>query len=192
MEYVEKLDRYLFLLLNGHHSPWSDKIWLTITAIPTWIPLYAALILWIVVYFKKDSIWIITGAILMVVFTDQFTSSFMKPYFGRLRPCHDPDLAPLVHLAKSCGGLFGFASGHAANSFGIAMYIWLAFRYRFRWSSLLFLWATIVALSRVMIGVHYPFDIIAGAATGVLIAWVVFRLTESLFFYFRMEPLIKD
>ena len=192
MEYLDTLDKSLFLLLNGHYSPVSDKIWLVITAIPTWIPLYAALIIWMIVWFKKDSIWLILGAVLVIVFTDQLTSTFMKPYFGRLRPCHDPDLSPLVHLANGCGGLFGLASGHAANSFGLAMYVWLIFRYRFPLSYLLFVWAAMVALSRIMIGVHYPFDIVAGAITGILMAWFVFRLVTASFFLFRMEPLIKD
>jgi hypothetical protein len=59
--------------------------------------------------------------------SDQFTSSFMKPFFERLRPCHDFEIGQLVHVVKKCGGQFGFASGHSANSFGIAMFTWLLF-----------------------------------------------------------------
>jgi undecaprenyl-diphosphatase len=116
----------------------------------------------------------------------------MKPLFGRLRPCHDPEISQLVHLAGSCGGRFGFASGHAANSFGLAMYVWLVFRHRFPWIALLFLWAAMVAFSRVMIGVHYPLDIATGGLTGVFSGWLMFRLTETVYFHFKLEPLIKD
>ncbi len=192
LKYIDDWDKTLFLFLNGLHSPESDKFWLTITNIPTWIPLYAALVIWIIIYYKKDSFWIIAGAVLVIVVADQLTSGFMKPFFERLRPCHNSEISLAVHLADGCGGLFGFASGHAANSFGLAIYVWLVFRHRYPWSALLFAWAAMVAMSRVMIGVHYPFDIAVGGMTGILTGWVVFRLTVSIYFHVRMEPLIKD
>ncbi len=192
LEYIEDLDKTLFLFFNGFHSPASDAFWLVITNIPTWIPLYAALLVWIIAWFKKDSVWIIIGALLVITIADQTTSAFMKPFFGRLRPCHDPELSRMVHLAGGCGGRFSFASGHAANSFGLAMYVWLVFRHRFPWTSLLFLWASFIAFSRIMIGVHYPFDIVAGGIIGIFTGWVVYRLTDSVYFHFKMEPLIKD
>lgn len=192
LDYIDNLDKALFLLLNGLHTPVTDKFWLTITNIPTWIPLYVALLIWIIVYFKKDSIWIILGVILVITFADQFTSGFLKPFFGRFRPCHDPVIGSSAHIVDHCGGLYGFASGHAANSFGLAVYIWLIFRHRFRWIWILLVWAAFVAFSRIMVGVHYPADILFGGIIGTLSGWLIYRLTDFIYFQVKMEPLIKD
>ena len=46
-----------------------------------------------------------------------------------------------------------------------------------RWLTIvLFSWATIVAASRIFIGVHYPADVIAGAFVGVFSAFLVLYL----------------
>ena len=59
---------------------------------------------------------------LLVLITDQVTNLF-KDYFQRLRPCYEPSLDGLVRLVKSnCGGSFGYFSGHASNSFALAVF----------------------------------------------------------------------
>ncbi|MCK5701147.1 MAG: phosphatase PAP2 family protein, partial [Cyclobacteriaceae bacterium] len=84
------------------------------------------------------------------------------------------------------------ASGHAANSFGIAMFFWLVFRNYWSGTWLLFLWATIVATSRIMIGVHYPGDLLTGGLIGVFFGWLMFILVSEVFFRIKLEPLIKN
>ena len=192
LETLDHIDRKIFLFFNEMHSPWSDQFWQIITNIPTWIPLYALLLFFIIKTFKKDSIYLIAGLLLVVLVCDQFTSTFMKPYFARLRPCHDPELSMLVHVVKSCGGQFGFASGHACNSFGIAMFTWMTFRNLSPWTWLFFLWAFMVAFSRIMVGVHYPGDIFVGGLLGLFFGWILFKLTESLYFRLRLLPLIRN
>jgi hypothetical protein len=39
LEFLDTLDKKIFLYINRHHSETSDVIWQTITNIPTWIPL---------------------------------------------------------------------------------------------------------------------------------------------------------
>lgn len=192
LESLDNIDRSIFLFFNEMHSSWSDQFWQTITNIPTWIPLYVLLLIFIIKTFRKDSIYLIAGLLLVVLVCDQFTSTFMKPYFARLRPCHNPELGMLVHVVKSCGGQFGFASGHACNSFGIAMFTWMTFKNRWPWTWLIFVWAFTVAFSRIMVGVHYPGDIIVGGLLGVFFGWILFRLTEILYFRFRLLPLIRN
>jgi undecaprenyl-diphosphatase len=71
-----------------------------------------------------------------------------------------------------------FPSGHAARSFLIAVLAsglgpaWLA--------GILWVWAPLVALARVAMGVHYASDIVAGAAFGVVIALVGLPIHEPL------------
>ncbi|MCZ2128106.1 MAG: phosphatase PAP2 family protein [Anaerolineales bacterium] len=75
-----------------------------------------------------------------------------------------------------------FPSGHAARAFLIAVVssalapLWLA--------ALLWLWAPLVALARVAMGVHYLSDILVGAALGVLVAWLGFQFYPPLINWF--------
>ncbi len=114
---------------------------------------------------------------LLITVSDQL-SNFFKYGIGRLRPCHDPELMDLVRLVKSrCGGKFGYFSAHAANSFALAVFFGpiLKSQWRAIWVVLL-VWACFVAYSRVYIGVHFPLDILTGAALGSLFGWLFSKL----------------
>ena len=191
-DWLDGIDKQLFLFFNGKHSPLSDEIWYWITYSQTWIPLYVLLVFMLIKAFRRDSIWLIAGILLTILIADQVTSSLMKPFFERLRPCHDGEIGHLVHVVKGCGGQFGYASGHSANSFGIATFVWLTFRYYSRWVGIIFVWAAAVAFSRIMVGVHYPGDIVTGALVGVLAGWLMFGIVSEVYFRVRTEPLIKN
>lgn len=62
---------------------------------------------------------------------------------------------------------FSFPSGHSSGAFLLATVLWLAYG---EFSAVLYLWASGVALSRVVLGVHFPGDIVAGALMGSSIA----------------------
>jgi undecaprenyl-diphosphatase len=72
-----------------------------------------------------------------------------------------------------------FPSGHAARAFLIAMIAtglgptWLAIA--------LWIWAPLVALARVAMGVHYVSDVVAGALFGILIALIGLQIYQPLF-----------
>jgi len=192
IDWLDQIDKYLFLFFNSMHSPVSDRIWYLISEIPTWIPLYVFFFIVIIRTFKKDSLFVIGGLLLVVLLSDQFTSTLMKPFFSRLRPCHDAEIGYLVHVVNQCGGKYGFASGHSANSFGIAVYMWLFFKNWWKGTMLIFVWALAVAFSRIMVGVHYPGDILTGGLIGAFFGWLIFRLTNEMFFRIKLEPLIKN
>jgi undecaprenyl-diphosphatase len=105
----------------------------------------------------------------------------MKPFFERLRPSHDPSMQNLIHLVDDYrGGLYGFASSHAANTFGVALFVWLTLRPVYNWIFLIFLWAAVMTYTRIYLGVHYPGDIIVGALVGLVSGWVGFKASEFL------------
>lgn len=84
-----------------------------------------------------------------------------------------------VHLLLPHGDDSSFPSDHAALVFGVA-----AGARGGRWSGLLYLFAAVVAVSRVYVGHHYPSDVLAGAAVGWGAGWAVARcgrLTEPAF-----------
>ena len=181
METLSRLDSELFLFLNGLHVGWMDKVMTLVTEMWVWMPLYLLLIYWTVKQYGKRWWWVILAVALVVLFADQIASHVCKPLFQRLRPCHDASLQDLIHLPNGkAGGQFGFASSHAANTFGVAVFLTAALRNYRPWPAiLLFPWAIISSYSRIYIGYHYPGDIVCGALIGVLfglILWKVFQL----------------
>jgi undecaprenyl-diphosphatase len=181
LEFLLELDQKAFFILNGFHTPWLDQVMFWISKTEFWIPLYAGLIFLIIKNYKKQS-WIIIGCIVLTIaLADQITSTGMKPFFQRLRPTRDPELKELVHTVNGYkGGKYGFASSHAANTMGIAFFLWLLFGKRYRWMWSLFIWATVVAYSRIYLGVHYPGDILVGMMLGLLSGYFGFWLSEKL------------
>lgn len=178
MDELAALDREAFLILNGLHRSWLDQPMYLLSERLIWIPLYAVLIYLLYKKYQSD-IWIVLiGMIVMITLTDQITSSLMKPLFERLRPSRDPGLEGMVHIVNGYrGGLYGFASSHAANTFGMATYVYLMMPER-RSLLVLFVWAALVSFTRIYLGVHYPSDIIAGALVGALWGVVTVRLTQ--------------
>lgn len=170
-------ERDLFFLLNGSDSPFLDRFMWLLSGKVVWLPL-AVFILWVLLYKKnwRESVLILLGIVLVVTLCDQFASHVCKPVFARPRPTHHPDFMYQVKTVFDYrGGQYGFISSHAANAFGFATFMSLIFRYGlFSWT--VFLWATLMAYTRVYLGVHFVSDIIPGAMVGVLFGWLVYRL----------------
>lgn len=105
-----------------------------------------------------------------------------KNVFMRLRPCHEPSLAGLVHqVYDKCGGSFGFYSSHASNHFALATFLHFFIGKKLKYFSLLiFIWAAIVSYSRVYLGVHYPSDVLAGAIMGIILSFIMYRVYNNL------------
>jgi undecaprenyl-diphosphatase len=175
---LEQLDQQLFLFLNSLNSPFWDKVMYAISGKIIWIPLYLAILIWIGYKYKKKFPVIVVFIILAATLADQGSVQLFKNMFHRLRPCHEPALQGLVHLVNNeCGGLYGFVSSHAANSFNVAMLSLMFIKKRWYTVSII-LWAVIVGYSRIYLGVHYPGDVICGSLLGVLIGWGVYKLYE--------------
>ncbi|GHU93091.1 hypothetical protein FACS1894155_12950 [Bacteroidia bacterium] len=99
--------------------------------------------------------------------------------FERFRPTHHPDFKDQVHILFGYrGGRYGFASSHASNAFGFAMFTTLLFRNKW-FSLLLFTHALITAYSRVYLGVHFISDVIAGALIGIFTGILIYKLYLS-------------
>ncbi|WP_294081654.1 phosphatase PAP2 family protein [Proteiniphilum sp. UBA5384] len=179
--YEEKL---FFLINNGHSAFFDSSMWL-FSSIKSWIPLIIA-ILFFIVYKNSWRQWlpILIAMILVLTLSDQFSSHLIKPLFMRPRPSHYPGIMEHVRVLNDYrGGKYGFISGHATNSFGLAMFTSLLFRDRL-YSIVVFIWAIIISYSRIYLGVHFPSDIAGGIIAGMTIGYCVYRL-----YYFTAKKL---
>jgi undecaprenyl-diphosphatase len=75
-----------------------------------------------------------------------------------------------VHLFAKHAADAGFPSDHATAAFAIATA--LALRDR-RWGGVVLALATVLAVGRVALGVHYPSDVLGGAALGAAVSWLL-------------------
>ena len=173
---IERLDQQLLLFLNSLNSPFWDQVMYAISGRLIWAPLYLAIIVYLGLKFKRKFLVILLFIIIGITLADQISVHLFKNLFQRLRPCHEPALEGLVHLVKGeCGGMFGFVSSHATNSFYVALLSLLFIRKRW-FTILLVLWASVVGYSRIYLGVHYPGDVICGSILGALIGWGIYEL----------------
>lgn len=116
----------------------------------------------------------ITIAVLIVtvIISDQLNSFIVKHFFERIRPCRALEG---VRMLVDCGSGYSFPSSHAVNNFAGAFVISHFYKnQRWYWLSFAFL----VALSRPYVGVHYPSDILAGGAFGVMIGFATVSLWD--------------
>lgn len=172
-ESLEKWDREIFLKVNGDWTlPVLDSLLPFLRHAYTWTPLYLFILVFVLVNFRKHSVWWIVFFICTVALTDMTGTYVFKHNFQRLRPCGDPEFSSLVRLlVDHCGG-YGFTSNHAANHFGMAAFIFITFRHIFRnWVWIAFAWAFFIAYSQVYVGLHYPLDVIAGGLVGVIMGF---------------------
>jgi len=191
MESLLELDRQLLVAVNGWHSPAADAVMLFFSGIWNWVPLYvliAALMFsprwWSANPFVQGlrpavPVWGIGLVSLLAVaacfgLTDQVTN-LIKDTVCRLRPSHEPLLAGVVRLPEGAGGLYGFSSGHAANTVSLALLTSLMCRRRW-YSIVIFIWSAVICYSRMYLGKHYPGDVLAGVLLGLLVAYVIFSL----------------
>jgi undecaprenyl-diphosphatase len=187
IEELIEWDKKALVFLNGFHAPYLDPIMLLLTQTVIWIPFYGFLLYLLFKNYTKETWFLLFGVVITILLSDQITSSFMKPFFGRLRPSHDPSLQYLIHLVNDYrGGRYGFASSHASNSFAIAVFIWLALKSHYKWIGLMFLWAFFFTYTRIYLGVHYPGDVLVGALVGMLCGWIGFQ--SSMFLKNKRAP----
>ncbi|MDL2241548.1 phosphatase PAP2 family protein [Bacteroidales bacterium OttesenSCG-928-L03] len=178
LEGILDYERDAFFFINGNHSYFMDCTMWLFSKTKMWILFYGFL-LFALVFKKKPHEWIpiVVGVALLVLCCDQFSSAVCKPLFTRFRPSKHPEFMDQVRTIYGYlgGGKYGFISGHATNSFGIAVFASLFMKRKF-FTIVLCLWAAIVAVSRVYLGVHFISDIVAGAIVGSLIAWGLYSL----------------
>jgi len=167
MDFLYSIDLAIFYFFNHTISTgFLDKFFSTITDVHNWYIAY--IILTGIAFFKggrKGKIAVI-GLILLIVVTDQTGYRILKDFFERLRPCVAlPDAITPV----GCAGGYSFPSNHAINNFAAAIFLMRLFP-NYKW--ILIVVASLISLSRIYLGVHYPSDVIGGAIIGAAFGYL--------------------
>ena len=172
-DYLNDIDTDALLAVNGLHDMFQDALWWMVSAKWSSLLLVLALI-WILLHQnRRHALLVLAMIAIAILIADQVSSGLIKHLVERLRPTHAPSLGDAVHIVNGYrGGMYGFVSSHAANSFAVATFIALLMRHRLVTCSL-FAWAALQCYSRVYLGVHYPGDILGGIVVGVLAGVVV-------------------
>jgi membrane-associated phospholipid phosphatase len=180
LEYLTGIDRALFLFINVYlANPVTDVIMPVITSDMLLRVVYGAGVVILLWRGNRRLRWLVLFSALVLLFTDQLSSHLLKELIARPRPCHE---LSQTHLLVNCGAGFSLPSTHAANMFGQAA----LFSYHVRaarWYLVLF--ASLVALSRIFVGVHYPIDVLTGGLLGFFVGGVA-AVTFSRFERWRL------
>ena len=99
----------------------------------------------------------------------------IKPLVARIRPYVVlNEITILTHQP----GDHSFPSGHSAGSFACA---WAFFRaYKKKWGVPALVLASLIALSRLYVGVHYPTDVLGGVVIGIIVGELGYRLGKNI------------
>lgn len=169
-------DRELLLFLNTTlATPVGDVLWPAVTHYDRFPVVRVILLLvWLALVVKGGRRGRMAALVLVpvIVISDQLNSQVIKDFIGRPRPCHLVNGVRSVdglRMLVDCGPGYSFMSSHAVNNAAAAA----VFSHSYpRWTWAFVIWAALVALSRVFVGVHYPFDIISGAVLGTGIGYL--------------------
>ncbi len=180
MDVILDIDKDLLLYLNSLHSEYFDWFMSMFTRREIWIPLYISIVY--VIFKGKGRVALLTLLFLLLIpaFSDLLNQHIFKPYFDRLRPFHVESLKEQLHVFnENPRGRRSFMSGHAMNSFGLAVFCALLFK-RKVFTFFILLWALLVSYSRIYLGFHYPGDTLAGLFVGAFLGWIFYSIYKRI------------
>jgi membrane-associated phospholipid phosphatase len=166
---LANLDITLLRLIHHHRIVAFDQLLYLISFSSSFISIGLVLTILVISLKKKSkSSRFVFYKMLAVLIIAAVVSFTLKQLITRERPFKTyPDIEKMSEAGNS-----SFPSGHTLEVFAIAVSFSVAFPKR-KYIIPLFIWAALVAYSRMALGVHYPSDVICGMIIGALIGWLV-------------------
>jgi len=168
------IEETLFRALNFDGGRLLDALAVTLSA--RWFGVVVGTILVTVLALAggRRRLGLLVAFALALVMSDLVGAQVLRPLLGRMRPCFalSPETVRWLAPASDVGSL---PSLHASNFFAMALVAWAGAR-RLGLAALAI--AAAVSLSRVYVGVHWPTDVLAGAAWGTLCAFTALAVAR--------------
>lgn len=174
LEWIQNIDGQILLFIQQYiRTGWMNGFWKGITFLGDggwfWI------VLGVLLLFPKKTRKAGITALLALAIGAIVTNLGLKNLVARPRPYDAiPSLVPLVARLKD----FSFPSGHTCASFSCAV-VYFKMYPDIKGKGALIL-AVLIGLSRLYVGVHYPTDVLAGAAIGCISAFLALAIMSRM------------
>lgn len=170
-------NRALFLVINGFGDQANAGFWANVTVLGDSLVIFTLALLFVGRYPRL--VW----ALIIAAVIGTFVVHGFKEWLNLNRP---PAVFSLdeIHVIGTAHRAVSFPSGHTTAVFALVGLIALQrdIALSVKWA--LILWASLVGLSRIVVGVHWPTDVLGGAAIGWLSAaaglWLAPRIGWGL------------
>ena len=164
--------------LNGILFQWIHQFagrsialdWLGIF-LAEYLPYLLMVVFLILVFYEKGwrrRFYLFAECAVAIMISRGIVDEVIRFFYHHERPFSFFNFTPLIPEAG-----WSFPSGHASWFFAVAMIVWYANRKAGIW---FFVLAALNGIARVYVGVHWPYDILAGVVVGILSAMLVHRL----------------
>lgn len=186
IEFLYSIDKGIFYFFNGTlSSPFLDKFFSLITNVNNWYIAYFLLLGALFVKGGRKGKIAVLAVIILIVITDQLSAKVLKDLVARVRPCN---VLPNVKTPLGLQGTFSFPSNHAVNNFAAAIFFMILYpNYKVE----LLVCASLVAISRIYIGLHYPSDVVGGALIGAFAGYLMALLVIKIENYYENRTRAK-
>jgi len=171
------VDWRVYHSVNGFvaHHTWLGSLFRFVETYGTYVIAVAAVALWLLARPGGDRKWkVAAGSALAAAALGLLGNKVISSAWHRDRPYQTHHVAHLWGPRKTDPS---FPSDHASAAFGIAVAVLLIDPLA---GALFLVLAVLIAVGRVVVGEHYPGDVLAGAAIGTVSALVVVRLARPL------------
>ena len=166
-----ELEFSILYFIQGLHTPFLDRFMTAVTSLGDkgWF----FIVLGIILFCFKRTRKMGAAVLLSLAAGGLIGNVVLKNLVMRDRLCWiDESVRLLIQNPKD----FSFPSGHTLASFETAVSIFL---YNRKWGVPVIVLASVIALSRLYLFVHFPTDVLSGMALGIFIGWYVHRTIEK-------------
>jgi len=178
---ILSIDHQLFWLINSSSSQVGDIFFTFITQFGNaWVVAPLLLVLFLFKVPTRQKKRVIIYAIIAITLSGLINRS-IKEVVKRPRPLRyfalnehlreSPEGKREIHTVYEHHTRRSFPSGHTNTAFAAASVVIIIFGGYF-WSA--YILAFLVGISRIYLGVHFPFDTVGGMIIGIIIPWLIY------------------